>query len=82
MFPKQPDRMTELTLIRLLPQEQSDLELHCLPRPVCPNTSGMHTCLLNEQKCVKSAWSLGFDLFRVRSVARARVRIGVDLGLG
>ena len=24
------------TLIRLLLQEQSDLGLHCLPRPICP----------------------------------------------
>ena len=28
------------------------------------------------------AWSLGFDLFRVRRVARARVRVGVGLRLG
>ena len=26
------------TLIRLLLQEQSDLGLHCLPRPICPKT--------------------------------------------
>ena len=26
------------TLIRLLLEEQSDLGLHCLPRPVCPKT--------------------------------------------
>ena len=31
-------------------------------------------------KCVKLAWSLGFYLFRVRRVVRARVRIGVGLG--
>ena len=29
---------TEQTLIRLLLQKQSDLGLHCLPRPICPNT--------------------------------------------
>ena len=28
------------TLIRLLPEEQSDLGLHCLPRPICPKTLG------------------------------------------
>ena len=33
-------------------------------------------------KCVKLALSLESDLFRVRRVARARVRIGVCLGLG
>ena len=26
------------TLIRLLLEEQSDLDLHCLPRPICPKT--------------------------------------------
>ena len=26
------------TLIRLLLKEQSDLGLHCLPRPICPKT--------------------------------------------
>ena len=26
------------TLIRLLLEEQSDLGLHCLPRPICPKT--------------------------------------------
>ena len=31
-------------------------------------------------ECVKLAWSFGFDLFRVRRVARSRVRIGVGLG--
>ena len=40
MFPKHADRMIELTLIRLFPQEQSDLDLHCLPRPVCPKNLG------------------------------------------
>ena len=29
---------TVQTLIRLLLEEQSDLGLHCLPRPVCPKT--------------------------------------------
>ena len=28
------------TLIRLLLQEQSDLGLHCLPRPICPKNIG------------------------------------------
>ena len=37
---------------------------------------------MKKFKCVKLAWSLslGFDLFRVRRVARAGVRIGVGLG--
>ena len=29
---------TVMTLIRWLLLEQSDLGLHCLPRPVCPKT--------------------------------------------
>ena len=29
---------TAKTLIRLLLQKQSDLGLHCLLRPICPNT--------------------------------------------
>ena len=40
-----------------------------------------YACITFE-KSVKLAWNLGFDLFRVRRVARARVRIGVGLGLG
>ena len=31
-------KQTVKTLIRLLLKEQSDLGLHCLPRPVCPKT--------------------------------------------
>ena len=37
---------------------------------------------INLIKCVKLAWSLGFDLFRVRRVARARIWVAVYLGLG
>ena len=33
------------TLIRLLLYEQSDLGLHCLPRPICPKASD-HYCIL------------------------------------
>ena len=33
-------------------------------------------------KCVKLAWSLGFDLFRARRDPRARVTVRVGLGLG
>ena len=33
----QTELQTEKTLIRLLHEEQSDLGLHCLLRPVCPN---------------------------------------------
>ena len=36
------------TLIRLLLEEQSDLGLHCLPRPVCPKTLGEHGGLVVE----------------------------------
>ena len=35
------------TLIRLLPQEQSDLGLHCLSRPICTKTDD-HYCNLNS----------------------------------
>ena len=35
MCPK--ECQTVLTLIRLLLKEQSDLGLHCLLRPICPN---------------------------------------------
>ena len=35
-----------------------------------------------HSKSVKLAWSLEFDIFRVRRVVRARVKVGVDLGLG
>ena len=34
----QMERQTAKTLIRLLLQKQSDLGLHCLLRPICPNT--------------------------------------------
>ena len=34
------DRITEKTLIRL--EEQSDLGLHCLLRPICPNISNYY----------------------------------------
>ena len=33
----QTEYQTEKTLIRLLLEEQSDLGLHCLLRPICPN---------------------------------------------
>ena len=33
----QTEHQTEKTLIRLLHEEQSDLGLHCLLRPICPN---------------------------------------------
>ena len=33
----QTELQTEKTLIRLLREEQSDLGLHCLLRPICPN---------------------------------------------
>ena len=33
----QTEQQTEKTLIRLLHEEQSDLGLHCLLRPICPN---------------------------------------------
>ena len=33
----QTEQQTEKTLIRLLHKEQSDLGLHCLLRPICPN---------------------------------------------
>ena len=33
-------------------------------------------------KCVKLAWSLGFDLFRVRRFARAKIWAVVGLGSG
>ena len=33
----QTEQQTEKTLIRLLHGEQSDLGLHCLLRPICPN---------------------------------------------
>ena len=33
----QTEQQTEKTLIRLLLEEQSDLGLHCLLRPICPN---------------------------------------------
>ena len=33
----QTEYQTEKTLIRLLHEEQSDLGLHCLLRPICPN---------------------------------------------
>ena len=33
----QTEQQTEKTLIRLLHVEQSDLGLHCLLRPICPN---------------------------------------------
>ena len=33
----QTEKQTEKTLIRLLHEEQSDLGLHCLLRPICPN---------------------------------------------
>ena len=33
----QTELQTEKTLIRLLHEEQSDLGLHCLLRPICPN---------------------------------------------
>ena len=33
----QTEQQTEKTLIRLLHEEQSDLSLHCLLRPICPN---------------------------------------------
>ena len=37
---------------------------------------------IDHRKSVKLAWSMGFDLFRVRRVARARVMVGVRLGIG
>ena len=30
------EKLTKKTQIRLLLEEQSDLGLHCLPRPICP----------------------------------------------
>ena len=36
MHPKDADRMTVKYMTKLLPQEQSDLGLHCLSSPVCP----------------------------------------------
>ena len=36
------------TLIRLLLEEQSDLGLHCLPRPVCPKTLDHYGNLLDK----------------------------------
>ena len=33
----QTEQQTEKTLIRLLHEEHSDLGLHCLLRPICPN---------------------------------------------
>ena len=36
----QMELQTVKTLIRLLLEEQSDLGLHCLPRPICPKTEG------------------------------------------
>ena len=55
----------------------------CVPYPPL----GTMTSLSNQtngdlDKCVKLAWSLGFDLFRVRKVARARIWVVVALGLG
>ena len=35
-----------------------------------------------SRKSVKLAWSLGFDLLRVRRVARYKIRVGVGLGSG
>ena len=40
------------TLIRLLLEEQSDLGLHCLPRPVCPKTLELYGKCSN--KCRRS----------------------------
>ena len=36
---------TAWTLIRLLLQKQSDLGLHCLLRPICPNASNLYGSL-------------------------------------
>ena len=33
-------------------------------------------------ECAKLAWGLGFDLFRVRRVARSRIWVVGGLGLG
>ena len=35
---KDAGRITEYILIRLILEEQSDLGLHCLLSPICPNT--------------------------------------------
>ena len=35
---KDADGIANSALIRLLLKEQSDLGLHCLPRPICPKT--------------------------------------------
>ena len=53
MRPKmQLELQTVQTLIRLLLSEQSDLGLHCLPRPICPKlriiTVHMYTKLLKS----------------------------------
>ena len=40
---KDSDRITNrVALIRLLLEEQSDLGLHCLLRPICPNISNYY----------------------------------------
>ena len=40
------------TLIRLLFEEQSDLGLHCLPRPICPKTSDHYGTAMCESAVV------------------------------
>ena len=55
----------------------------CVPYPPL----GTMTSLSNQtsgdlDKCVKLAWSLGSDLFRVRRVARARIWVVVGLCKG
>ena len=42
----------------------------------------MNSVIVKNLKSVKLAWSLEFDLFRVKRVARDRVRVGVGLRLG
>ena len=54
------------------------------------HTAGLHCDIvlrnadmyMKLNKCAKLAWSLGFDLFRIRRVASARIWIVVGLGLG
>ena len=40
------------TLIRLLLEEQSDLGLHCLPRPICAKTKGHYGTAMSESEVV------------------------------